>query len=43
VDNGEKMRFSLRTQIEDVRYLARRTARHDMVDVRPESGRTASV
>jgi hypothetical protein len=37
VDSREKMRFSLRTHIADVRYLARRTARPDMVDVRPRA------
>jgi hypothetical protein len=34
VDNGEKMRFSLRTHIADVRYCAERAARRDTVDVR---------
>jgi hypothetical protein len=35
MDSEEKIRFSLRTHIVDVRYRAGRTAHRDTVDVRP--------
>jgi hypothetical protein len=37
VDSKEKIRFSLRTHIADVRYLVGRTACYDAVDVRPQA------
>jgi hypothetical protein len=36
-DNREKMRFSLRIHIADVRYRAGCAARHDTVDVWPKA------